>query len=106
MIKADGKLAIDEIVAAKTWFDVVGFSESDIKSDCLESSQALAVVSNLTYDEKRVVASILITIMIADGNIDDKEQVLINLITSLCNLPEMSAGDVKKTLEDLRDGKI
>lgn len=44
--------------------------------------------------------------MIADREIDEKEKALIDLITSFCNLPEMSAADVKSTLDDLKNNVI
>lgn len=106
MIAADGKVAAKELFAAHSWLKLVGYSDSDLSMDNLEASKAMTVISNLTYDEKRVVTSILITIMIADGNIDDKERAMINLITSFCDLPEMNAEDVQKTLKDLSEGKI
>ena len=106
MIAADGKVAAKELFAAHSWLKLVGYSDADLSLDNLEPSQAMTVISNLTYDEKRVVTSILITIMIADGNIDDKERAMINLITSFCKLPEMSAEDVQRTLKDLGDGNI
>lgn len=106
MIAADGRVAADEFISATLWFNTLGFSESDLKLDNLEPSQAMTVISNLSYDEKRCVTSLLITIMIADKEIHPKEKALIDLITSFCNLPEMSAADIQGTLEDLTNNVI
>lgn len=55
MTKADGKIQDDEIMAAVSWFAYLGFSKSDMKMDCLEASQAMTIISNLSYDEKELL---------------------------------------------------
>ncbi len=106
MINADGRVDANEIVASFTWLSAVGFSEKDMILDSLEASQATTIIANMSQNEKKVVTSILITIMISDNEIDEKERAVINLITTICRLPEMNSYDVKKTIQDLENHVI
>lgn len=102
MIIADGNVDANEVVSSAAIFSKLGISPNDISNaDHLAEQEALRIISDMQSNEKRTVVAILGSIMIADGKIDDKEQVLINLITILCQLPIMSVGDAITELKKL-----
>ena len=66
----------------------------------MEFDTAIGIISKFDYERKKYVASYLAVIMIADGEIDDKEVALWQLATLLCNLPEM---DVRQAVDNLNN---
>lgn len=67
----------------------------------MESSLAIALIAGMDDERKKYVASYLGTIMAADGDIDDRELVLWQLVSTLCDLPTMSVGDAISNMKNL-----
>lgn len=59
----------------------------------LEGTDALATISTMTDAQKRYVCAYLGTLIAIDGDVDDKERALWQLISTLCKLPTMSIID-------------
>ena len=59
----------------------------------LEGTDALATISTMTDAQKRYVCAYLGTLIAIDGDVDDKERALWQLISTLCKLPTMSIAD-------------
>jgi Mrp family chromosome partitioning ATPase len=72
-----------------------GHSEEEIAeiiemAEDMEPSEAIGLVSKLGDEEKEYVTAFLAVVMAADGDIDDEEVAFWNLMTILCDLPEMT----------------
>lgn len=59
----------------------------------LEGTDALATISTMTDAQKRYVCAYLGTLIAIDGDVDDKERALWQLISTLYKLPTMSIAD-------------
>ena len=70
------------------------------KSKQMEFEKAIELVSHFDYERKKYVASYLAVIMIADGEIDEKEVALWQLVTMVCDLPEM---DVEQAVDNMNN---
>lgn len=68
-------------------------------SDNMEADEAIALIATMTDAQKRYVSALLGTIMAIDGDIDDKELALWQMVSSLCKLPTMS---IKDAIEYMR----
>ncbi len=56
----------------------------------MEFNKAVSIISNFNSEQKKYVTAYLAIIMISDGEIDEKEKALWQLVSLLCNLPEMN----------------
>ena len=66
----------------------------------MKPETAISMISGFNYERKKYVASYLAVIMIADGDIDDKELALWQMATLLCGLPEMN---VKQAVDNMNN---
>ncbi len=64
----------------------------------MDFHKAIEIISNFDDERKKYVASYMAVIMIADGEIDDKELALWQLVTLLCGLPEM---DIHQAVDNM-----
>lgn len=62
----------------------------------MEGTEALANIAVMNDAQKRYVCAYLGTLMAIDGDIDDKEKSLWQLVSTLCKLPTMSIADAMK----------
>ena len=100
MIKADGKIDPREQITFSLEMTRLGVKQDNwagllADSQTMEPEVVLSTIGNLGNDGKKYVAAFLITLMAVDGNIDDSEKKLWNIISILCKLPTMS---VKESL--------
>lgn len=66
----------------------------------MEFEKAIGIISKFDFDRKKYVSSYLAVIMIADGEIDDKEVALWQLVSLLCGLPEM---DLNQAIDNMNN---
>lgn len=95
MAEADGKVEDGEVMAVVADLAGYGHSEEEIAeiiemAEDMEPSEAIGLVSKLGDEEKEYVTAFLAVVMAADGDIDDEEVAFWNLMTILCDLPEMT----------------
>lgn len=105
MISADGRTDEREMEVVKNELTRFGASVGQMLSltreaQQMESKTAIEVISNFDYERKKYVASYLAVIMIADGDIDEKELALWQMATLLCGLPEM---DVNQAVDNMNN---
>lgn len=105
MISADGRTDEREMEVVKNELTRFGASVGQMLSLTREAQQmksetAISIISAFDYERKKYVASYLAIIMIADGEIDDKEVALWQMATLLCGLPEM---DVRQAIDNMND---
>ena len=101
MISADGKVEDAEKAVLINNLNKFGVGPLDgiaiIKSaHDMKSGDALAILSNMTTEQKKYVAGYLAAIMVSDGDIADSEVKLLSLISILCAFPDMT---IKEALE-------
>lgn len=105
MISADGRTDEREMEVVKNELTRFGASVGQMLSLTREAQQmkpetAISIISGFNYERKKYVASYLAVIMIADGDIDDKELALWQMATLLCGLPEMN---VKQAVDNMNN---
>lgn len=98
MSMADGKVEDNEQKVIILELLKFGMNENQAKAalvaaDAMEFSDAAVIVKNMTSQEKRHVVSFLGAVISADGKIADSEVKMCTLVTLLCGLPEISAGE-------------
>lgn len=106
MVMADEKVEPGELAVMSAELMRFGVQQKQlstlfIASDNMESSLAIALIAGMDDERKKYVASYLGTIMAADGDIDDRELVLWQLVSTLCDLPTMSVGDAISNMKNL-----
>ena len=100
MQAADGKSDPREFVLNATIFKKLEIGGDDFNgAKNLSLLQAASIIANMTSSEKEFISAFLGSIIVADGDIDDKEIALWRLLTSLCEFPTMSLSDATKTLQ-------
>lgn len=98
MSMADGKVEDNEQKVIILELLKFGMNENQAKAalvaaDAMEFSDAAVIVKNMTSQEKKHVVSFLGAVISADGKIADSEVKMCTLVTLLCGLPEISAGE-------------
>ena len=98
MAAADGKIHDNELAVMALEMANFGVSENALKdillaADALDFSDVIPVVKHMTADEKKHAVSYLGAIMAADGQISESEKKICTLISLLCDLPPMTAGE-------------
>ena len=97
MSAADGHMHENELAVIALELTQFGVSDSAdgilAASDALEFSDVIPVVKNMTSDEKTHVVSFLGAIIAADGKITESERKICTLVSLLCDLPTITAGD-------------
>ena len=98
MAAADGKAHPNEVKMMVNEANRFGISVTDNKSlldlaGTMTAESALAEVATMSDAQKRYVCAYLGTLMAIDGDIDDKEMALWQMVSSLCKLPTMNIAD-------------
>lgn len=105
MIGADGRIDVREMEVVRNELTRFGASVGQMKAltdeaQKMEFDKAVGIISNFDYERKKYVSSYLAIIMISDGEIDDKEVALWQLVSLLCGLPEM---DVNQAIDNMNN---
>lgn len=105
MISADGRTDEREMEVVRNELSRFGASVGQMLSLTREAQQmksetAISIISDFDPERKKYVASYLAVIMIADGEIDDKELALWQMATLLCGLPEM---DINQAVDNMNN---
>lgn len=96
MIAADGvvdKREIDFTILELRKLKVVDLKAVDTKANAMEASEMFAILSAMSYDKKKHVSAYLGVIMTVDGNVDEREVALWQLISTLAGFPTMNIKD-------------
>jgi len=105
MVGADGRSDDREMEVVRTELTRFGASVGQMlalsrEAQKMEFQNAISIISDFDYERKKYVSSYLAVIMIADGEIDDKEVALWQLVSLLCGLPEM---DVNQAVDNMNN---
>lgn len=91
MSLVDNDVASKEVLLTVLICNKLNISDSDRElSECLNIEKALDVISNMTAREKDFVCSALGTMIAIDGEVNPKEMILWNIISTRCGFPEMN----------------
>ncbi|EFC70677.2 hypothetical protein HMPREF0669_01132 (plasmid) [Prevotella sp. oral taxon 299 str. F0039] len=106
MVEADGKIEPSEVTMMAVELARFGVPKNQLKilleaSDNMEVSQALVLINEMDEERKKYVASYLGVIMVSDGDVNEQELVLWNLVTTLCSLPEMNITEAINNMKNL-----
>ena len=106
MVKADGKIEPSELSVMAVELARFGVPENQLKtllkaSDNMETSQALVLINEMDEERKKYVASYLGVIMVSDGDVNEQELILWNLVSTLCSLPEMNITEAINNVKNL-----
>jgi uncharacterized tellurite resistance protein B-like protein len=106
MIMADGKVDKNEIRVMTTELLRFGVPHDHVEkllkgANLMDGAEALTILASLDEERKKYVSSYLGTIMISDGDIDDKEMALWRLISTLCGFPSMNVVDAINNMSEL-----
>lgn len=98
MAAADGKFAEEETTAI--FFELANFGVTKsqfaqilVRARDMEASEAFATIACMDEEQKKYVTGYLAVIMVADGDIDDSEVKMWQLISLLAQLPTMDVND-------------
>ena len=70
------------------------------KTETMDVSEALNIIAAMTAAEKRLVCGLLGAMMIVDGDISPREQLLWSLVSTRCGFPTMNIRDAAKIGSD------
>lgn len=106
MIAADGRIEKNEVTVMSNELIRFGVSQSQLNdlltlADAMDATEAFAIVAGFDDERKKYVASYLGTIMVSDGDVDDKERALWSLISTLCDLPTMTVGEAVQNMANM-----
>ena len=106
MASADGKADPMETAFIALEAKRFNLQDNDVKSLLslateMTPADAIGIVSKLDDKHKRYVTAYLGTMIVVDGDKDDKEIALWRLITSLANLPTMNISEAQRYMAEL-----
>ncbi len=106
MIAADGRIEKNEVTVMSNELIRFGVPQSQLNdlltlADAMDATEAFAIVAGFDDERKKYVASYLGTIMVSDGDVDDKELALWFLISTLCGLPTMTVGEAVQNMANM-----
>lgn len=98
MAAADGKFMDEEKAAIAFGMREFGMSPSEMveyttSTADMNNVQALAILSSLDNNKKKYATGLLAAIIASDGDIDDSEVNMWQLICTLANFPTMNFGE-------------
>ena len=100
MEAADGVESPREFLMIAPVFQKLGITNEELEAASRMSLvSAMQIISNMTTDEKRFVSAFLGAIIIADGDISDKEVSLWRFISSICEFQQMSVRESPEILK-------
>ena len=95
MILADGKVQGKESEVGALGLQKFGLNNADFEdvlllSDSLKEIDMISILSSMNYEQKKYVLGYLVSIMASDGEADESELKLLNLISDLADFPSVS----------------
>lgn len=98
MAAADGKLADEEKAAIVLGMAEFGLDEEAVKAHLalaksMTPVQALSILTAMDTSQQKFATGFLATVMVSDGDIDDSEVKLWQLVCTLCGFPTMTIAE-------------
>lgn len=105
----DGRTDSIEIEVIYTQMRRLGIDHEDLftlTEDAImkmDPNTAMNIVAKMTAIQKQYVQALLVVIMASDGEIHEREMVMLRMITMTCGLPPISMTDIRNTLDTFRN---
>lgn len=98
MAAADGKLADEEKADIALGMAEFGLDEEAVKAHLalaksMTPVQALSILTAMDTSQQKFATGFLATVMVSDGDIDDSEVKLWQLVCTLCGFPTMTIAE-------------
>lgn len=109
MAEIDGRTDSIEIEVIYTQMRRLGIDHEDLftlTEDAImkmDPNTAMNIVAKMTAIQKQYVQALLVVIMASDGEIHEREMVMLRMITMTCGLPPISMTDIRYTLDTFRN---
>lgn len=109
MVEIDGRTDSIEIEVIYTQMRRLGIDHEDLftlTEDAImkmDPNTAMNIVAKMTSIQKQYVQALLVVIMASDGEIHEREMVMLRMITMTCGLPPISMTDIRNTLDTFRN---
>lgn len=98
---ADGKSDPKEYALNLLFMTRFDITSSELnQAQEMELFDAMTVLKMMTDDKKRCVSAILGSIILVDGDVDDREVSLWRLISSICKFPTMSLAEAPNIMKE------
>ena len=106
MSAADGHADENEAKMIKTEMLRFGMSEREMQTLCMVANNmnpqdVTRLVKLMTPTQKKYVTAYLGTLIVIDGDKDDMEMALWRLVSTLCDLPEMTISEAVNYMANL-----
>ncbi len=109
MAEIDGKvdtIEMDVIYSQMTRFgieydELFALTETAILN--MAPHTAIDIIANMSSVQKQYVQAILVVIMASDGEIHEREMIMLRMLTMQCSLPPINANDIKNTLNTFKN---
>ncbi len=101
MAAADGNVAQDELKVIAIGLHEFGIQGDDCDlilslADAMEPSNMLSILSAMNNEQKKFICGFLSTIMICDGDIDEAETKVWQLVSTLAGFPTMTIAEASE----------
>lgn len=109
MAEIDGKTESIEIDVIYTQMQRLGIDHEDLlilTEDAImkmDPTTAMNIIAKMTPIQKQYVQALLVVIMASDGEIHEREMIMLRVITMTCGLPPISMTDIKNALITFRN---
>lgn len=112
MAEIDGKTDSIELEVIYSQMSRLGIDHEEILTlteDAIlnmDPHNAMDIVAEMTSAQKQYVQALLIVIMASDGEIHEREMIMLRMLTMMCGLPPISMNDIRITLQTFRNRAI
>ena len=109
MAEIDGKMDSIESDIIYTQMSRLGldheelFDLTEVALIRMDPHTAMNIIADMTLVQKQYVQALLVIIMASDGEIHEREMIMLRMITMTCGLPPINLNDIKNTLNNFRN---
>ena len=109
MAEIDGKRDLIEADVIYTQMTRLGIEHEKIISLTenamlnMNPHTAMNIIAEMTPAQKHYVQALLVVIMASDGEIHEREMIMLRMLTMTCGLPPVNMNDIRTTLQTFRN---
>ena len=97
---ADGSVNVREVGLAQAFMGKLGATNSDVEvSGKMSDSKACSIAKGLSFEQKRLVGALLVSMMLVDGKVDGGEVVALAAICTKCDIPVLNPVEARVVLD-------
>ena len=84
--------------------EILSLTETAIMD--IDPHTAIDIIANMNPIQKKYVQALLVVIMAADGEIHEREMIMLQMLTMTCGLPRINMNDINYSLTEFRNMSI